>query len=136
MMYTEVFAPDSATNWFNRAVEQVKAHPQTADLLGDPDQIRAYGEATNNKWAVARPIASKEYRDERGTEHLIMHFNVEGPKDKGVVSAHLEKRLGEESEFVYKYLKLDVKGHPTVYLEGGQGALAKSATKMFGVKWR
>jgi mitochondrial import inner membrane translocase subunit TIM21 len=56
-MYTEVFALDSKTNWFNRAVDRVKADSQVQELLGDPKKIIAYGEKTNNKWAVARPIA-------------------------------------------------------------------------------
>lgn len=56
-MYTEVFALDSKTNWFNRAVDKVKDDAKVQELLGDPKKITAYGEQTNNKWAVARPIA-------------------------------------------------------------------------------
>jgi hypothetical protein len=47
----------SKTNWFNRAVDRVKDDAQVQELLGDPKKITAYGEQTNNKWAVARPIA-------------------------------------------------------------------------------
>ena len=136
-MYTEVFAMDSKTNWFNRCVSRIKEDPKVEELLGDPKKITAYGEPTNNKWAVARPIASKEHTDNKGVEHIVMHFNVEGPLGKGVVSAHLEKRPGEESEFQYRYLKLDVKGHPTHYLEGGtKDSIGKGVSKMFGVRWR
>lgn len=56
-MYTEVFALDSTTNWFNRAVEKVKADEKCEELLGDPNNMTFHGEPTNNKWAVARPIA-------------------------------------------------------------------------------
>lgn len=56
-MYTEVFASDSKTNWFNRAVDRLKEDPVCEELLGDPKKVTAYGEQTFNKWAVARPIA-------------------------------------------------------------------------------
>jgi len=44
-----------------------------------------------------------------------------------------------DSEFIYKYLALDVKGRARVYLENADTALdspAKSKTKLFGVNWR
>ena len=76
-------------------------------------------------------------KDNMGTEHMIMHFNVEGPLNKGVVSLHMTKHPTEGSDYEYRYLKLDVKGHPTVYLEGGTAnKVAKGATKLFGVRWR
>lgn len=76
-------------------------------------------------------------KDNTGTDHLIMHFNVEGPLNKGVVSLHMTKHPSEGSEFEYRYLKLDVKDHPTVYLEGGTTtSVGKGQTKIFGVRWR
>lgn len=84
---------------------------------------------------------------------MLMHFNVgvltvlnsdvdivqvEGPLNKGVVSMHMIKR-SSDSEFTYKYLSLDVKGHQRVYLENADATSdspAKSKTKLFGVSWR
>lgn len=81
--------------------------------------------------------SSTQQKDNKGTDHLIMHFNVEGPLNKGVVSLHLTKHPSPESDFEYRYLKLDVKGHPTVYLEGGTAnSVKKGQTKFFGVSWR
>jgi len=142
VMYTEVFSLDSKTVHFNKAVNQVKKDTRCTDLLGDSKKITAYGEPTWNKWARARPIASSTRKDQYGREHLIMHFNVEGPLNKGVVNLHKIKPSAEsESEggFVYKYLTLDVKGHPRIYLENADATLdspAKSKTKLFGISWR
>jgi import inner membrane translocase subunit TIM21 len=81
--------------------------------------------------------SSSIQKDNTGADHLIMHFNVEGPLNKGVVSLHMTKHPAEDAEFEYRYLKLDVKGHPTVYLEGGTAnSLGKGQTKLFGVRWR
>lgn len=155
-MYTEVFAPDSKTNHFNRAVNQLKKDPRCTDLLGNSKKIRAFGEASWNKWTRNRPIAyallffldyagtmltisrSSLRKDSRGTEHLIMHFNVAGPLGEGVVNLHMTKRPADD-EFNYKYLMLDVKGHPRIYLENADAAPdgpGKNKTKMFGVSWR
>ncbi|KAI9742907.1 MAG: mitochondrial import inner membrane translocase subunit tim21 [Claussenomyces sp. TS43310] len=137
VMYTEVFSLDSKTAHFNRAVDQVKKDSRCTALLGDSKKITAYGEPTWNKWARARPIASSIQKDPTGTEHLIMHFNVEGPLDKGVVNLHMSKRPSQ-SEFEYKYLALDVKGHQRIYLENADAtanSLGRGKTKLFGVQW-
>ncbi|PBP17105.1 import inner membrane translocase subunit tim-21 [Diplocarpon rosae] len=142
IMWTEVFSFDSKTRHFNKAVDQVKNDSRCTDLLGDSKKITAYGEPTWNKWARARPIASTLKTDQYGREHLNMRFNVEGPLNKGVVSLHMIKsstdcELG--SEFVYKYLALDVKGHQRIYLENADALLdspAKNKSKIFGISWR
>ncbi|KAH7314224.1 TIM21-domain-containing protein [Rhexocercosporidium sp. MPI-PUGE-AT-0058] len=142
VMWTEVFSLDSKTVHFNKAVNQVKKDARCTDLLGDSKKITAYGEPTWNKWARARPIASSTRKDQYGREHLIMHFNVEGPLNKGVVNLHMIKPSVESEgggEFVYKYLTLDVKGHQRIYLENADATLdspAKSKTKLFGISWR
>ncbi|KAI9054499.1 hypothetical protein LZ554_001657 [Drepanopeziza brunnea f. sp. 'monogermtubi'] len=142
ILYTEVFSLDSKTHHFNKAVDQVKKDPRCTELLGDSKKITAYGEPTWNKWARARPIASTLKTDHYGREHLIMHFNVEGPLNKGVVNLHMVKSTPDSelgSQFVYKYLALDVKGHQRIYLENADASLdspAKSKTKIFGVSWR
>jgi len=44
-----------------------------------------------------------------------------------------------DSEFVYKYLALDVKGQQRIYLEKPDASAdspAKSKTKLFGISWR
>lgn len=68
---------------------------------------------------------------------------MEGPLNKGVVNLHMVKVPIPDSEgaseFVYKYLALDVKGHQRIYLENAdasQDSPAKSKTKLFGVSWR
>jgi import inner membrane translocase subunit TIM21 len=43
-----------------------------------------------------------------------------------------------EHEFEYKYLFLDVKGQPRIYLENTDAApnnIGKGKTKLFGVQW-
>jgi import inner membrane translocase subunit TIM21 len=63
---------------------------------------------------------------------------VEGSLDKGVVNMYMIKRPSD-SEFVYKYLALDVKGHQRIYLENADASTespAKNKTKLFGVSWR
>ncbi|PWW71725.1 TIM21-domain-containing protein [Tuber magnatum] len=135
MLYTEVFAPNSIPNWFNNIHNRIKADPRCAKLLGE--KIKAYGEATSNRWSRNRPIASSIRKDKHGIKHLIMHFNVEGTVDKGVVKAHLTKRPGEPN-YEYKYLFLDVPGKTRVYLENerdrdsGEGGKKKG---LFGVQW-
>ena len=74
--------------------------------------------------------------DEWGTTHFRMHFHVEGPKEAGVVSLHMTKGKGDK-ELDYRYLSLNVRGHPTVYLENADEKSPKrAAAKMFGVQWR
>lgn len=44
-----------------------------------------------------------------------------------------------DTEFIYKYLALDVKGHQRIYLENADASLdspAKSKSKLFGISWR
>ncbi|RDL33606.1 Uncharacterized protein BP5553_07974 [Venustampulla echinocandica] len=138
VMYTEVFSLDSKTAHFNRAVDQIKNDTRCTDLLGNRKKITAYGEPNMSKWATARPIASRIEKDRRGVEHLKMHFNVEGPLNKGVVNIHMTKGPSDD-EFVYKYLALDVKGHQRIYLENADATVdspAKNKTKLFGISWR
>lgn len=67
-----------------------------------------------------------------------MHFNVEGPLNKGVVNLHMVKHPSE-NEFFYRYLFLDVKGHPRIYLENADASAdspGKNKNKLFGISWR
>lgn len=135
-LYQELFAADSKTRQFNHAVDRVKADSRCRELLGPAKEIKAYGEPTSNKWARARPLAHSVEVDKLGVTHFKMHFHVEGPKDAGVVNLHMTKGKGDE-DLQYKYLSLNVKGHPTVYLENADEKSPKKAVaKMFGVQWR
>ncbi|KAH0608632.1 uncharacterized protein H6S33_001766 [Morchella sextelata] len=55
LLYLEVFAPDSAANWFNTIHARVRADERCVGLLGN--RIKAYGEPTSNRWSRNRPIA-------------------------------------------------------------------------------
>lgn len=135
-LYQELFASDSKTRQFNRAVNRVKADSRCTELLGPAQGIKAYGEPTSNKWARARPLAHSVQVDKLGTTHFVMHFHIEGPKDTGVVHLHMT-RGKNDSQLEYKYLILNVKGHPTVYLENADKRNPKKAVaKIFGVQWR
>ncbi|PGH16737.1 hypothetical protein AJ79_01610 [Helicocarpus griseus UAMH5409] len=138
LLYKEVFAPDSKTRNFNRAVDRIKEDPQCIELLGDSKKIRAYGETSWNKWTRNRPIATTVEKDRIGREHMRMNFHVSGPRNDGVVIVHLIKNP-DTHEFEYNILALDVKGHQRLYLENAEAnksAAKKAATKIFGIQWR
>jgi len=132
-----VFSPDSKVAYFNRAVDRIRADPRCVELLGAPaKRITAYGEATANKWRRARPIASAAHRDAQGHDHLVMHFNVEGPRNRGVVHLHLVKYAGR-SDYQYRYLFLDVPGQQRLYLENADAKhkAGERRTTLFGIRW-
>jgi import inner membrane translocase subunit TIM21 len=56
-LWTDVFAPDSKINQFNRAVDKIKKDPRCIEVLGDSRKMIAHGEETTNKWRRARPVA-------------------------------------------------------------------------------
>ncbi|KAI1853229.1 hypothetical protein JX266_001935 [Neoarthrinium moseri] len=136
-LYQDVFSPDSKTAYFNRAVDRIKQDPACLSLLGDAKKITAHGEETYNKWRRARPIAATHKTDGQGNEHIMLHFYVEGPLNRGTVNVHLTKRAGG-SEFLYKYLYLDVPGHTRLYLENADTKSSGDGSKkyrLFGVSW-
>ncbi|KMU78329.1 import inner membrane translocase subunit tim-21 [Coccidioides immitis RMSCC 3703] len=137
-LYMDVFAPDSKTRQFNRAVERIKDDPKCIEVLGDPKKIRAYGEASWNKWTRNRPIATTIEKDRLGNEHMKMHFNVTGPLNEGVVRVHLIK-TPDQGEYKYYLLVLDVEGQKRIFLENAAAevnAAKKTASKIFGIQWR
>ncbi|KAK1836904.1 TIM21-domain-containing protein [Podospora conica] len=142
VLWTELVSVDSKTAWFNRGVDRVRGDAACRRLLGAREwsgsDIKAFGEETGNKWRRARPLASSSYKDARGDEHLVIKFNVQGPRTPGEVHMHLVKPV-DKSDFEYKYLFLEVKGHNRVYLENanakGTGEDGKKGFKMFGFKW-
>lgn len=136
LLYTEVFSYDSKTSHFNRAADRIKRDPKCIELLGDSKKIQAFGEPSWSRWARNRVIASTTEKDRWGTEHLRMHFYVEGPLNSGVVNLHMTKKPSQDG-YEYKFLALDVKGHQRIYLENvdAKKESGKGPTKMFGVRW-
>ncbi|RPA87554.1 import inner membrane translocase subunit tim-21 [Ascobolus immersus RN42] len=137
LLYKEVFAPDSATVWFNIIVERVKEDKRCLDVLGNTSSIKAYGAPTNSRWARNRPILHRTYTDSNGRENMILQFNVEGDIDSGVINAHLVRNPGE-SQYDYQYLRLDQKGQSPIYLEDRRNGKGGSGSKssFLGVNWR
>ncbi|KAK2007792.1 TIM21-domain-containing protein [Colletotrichum eremochloae] len=136
VLWSDVFSPDSKVAHFNRVVDRIKSDPKCIEMLGDPKKISAHGEETNNKWRRARPIASTINTDSRGHEHLLMHFHVEGPLNKGVVYLHMIK-TPSSGEFEYKYLYVDVRGQQRYYLENADTATGsgKRGVRFLGINW-
>ena len=136
-LYKEVFSTDSKTVQFNRAVDRVRSDPRVKEVLGSDHKVRAFGEPTWNRWARARPIASNSYKDSKDVEHFMMHFNVEGSSRRGVVNLHTVKAPGQ-TEWEYKYLMLDVRGQPRIYLENTNATPGKSHStfNFLGMQWR
>ncbi|KAK4972526.1 mitochondrial import inner membrane translocase subunit tim21 [Elasticomyces elasticus] len=139
VLYREVFSTDSKTAVFNRVADRVKADARCVELLGGRSggrDVKAYGEPSWSRWARNRMIASRTETDKLGTEHLYMHFYVEGPLNSGTVNLHMTRRHGEK-DFEYRFLAVDVKGHERIYLENADaGKMDKRGQgRMFGVKW-
>ncbi|EQL02599.1 hypothetical protein G6O67_000690 [Ophiocordyceps sinensis] len=136
LLWTEVFSPDGKISQFNRAVNKIKKDSRCIELLGDPKHIMAHGDENFSKWRRARPIASSERTDPQGNAHLVMRFHVDGSLQNGVAQLHLVKRRGE-SNYEYKYLFLDVKGHERIYLENAESKpkTGKKQLSFLGVKW-
>ena len=142
-LWHDIFSPDSKIAHFNRAVDKVKSDSRCLELLAGTTsshgarKITAHGDETFNKWRRARPVSSTERTDKDGTQHLLMHFYVEGPSDRGVVQLHLIK-TPRMNDFEYKYLTLDVRGHDKIYIEKADASVFEKGKKqlsLFGVKW-
>lgn len=61
---------------------------------------------------------------------------MEGPLNNGVARLHMV-RYPKASDFTYKYLYLDVRGHDRIYLEKEDEKLGKGKKQLsfFGIKW-
>ena len=141
VLWLEVFSTDSKTAIFNRAADRVRKDASCLDLLAGEGlhskrEIKAYGEPSWSRWARNRTIASRTEKDRAGTEHLHMHFYVEGPAAKGTVNLHMSRRPGEK-EWEYRVLALDVPGRQRVFLEDADAKVGdlRRQGKMFGVSW-
>ncbi|KAJ5738916.1 hypothetical protein N7493_002071 [Penicillium malachiteum] len=136
LLWQDVISPNSRTWQFEKAVNRIKDDARCTKLLGDPREIKAFGENTSSKWARHRPIATSVEKDRLGREHLRMNFHVEGPLNSGIVFVHLIKPL-DQSEWEYQLLALDVKGHSRVILEKAvEKTGVASSLKLFGIQWR
>lgn len=85
------------------------------------------------------PRSSTTKKDPQGNEHLLMHFNVEGPRNKGVANMHLVKRAGR-GEYEYRHFYVDVRGQQRIYLENADVSAKvadskRKKTTLFGIKW-
>ena len=141
VLYLEVFSTDSKTAVFNRAADRVRKDSRCLELLAgegihNKREISAYGEPSWSRWARNRTIASRAEKDRAGTDHMHMHFYVEGPVAKGTVNVHMTKRPGEK-DFEYRTLALDVPGQQRYFLEDADAAKLdqRKQGKMFGVRW-
>ncbi|TLD26407.1 hypothetical protein PspLS_04704 [Pyricularia sp. CBS 133598] len=136
LLYSEVFSPDSKVAYYNRAVDRIRKDPRCLELLGDSKSITAFGEETSNKWRRARPIASTLRKDAQGNEHMMIHFNLEGSKGRGMANMHLIKRVGGE-DFEYRYFYVDVVGHQRIYLENSEalGRDGSGKKTIFGIRF-
>lgn len=67
---------------------------------------------------------------------LTIFWQVEGALNKGTVRLHLVKHP-DSSDFEYKYLFLDVRGHERIYLEKADESKGRGKKQLsfFGVKW-
>ncbi|KAF7538216.1 hypothetical protein G7Z17_g12684 [Cylindrodendrum hubeiense] len=135
-LWTDVFSPDSKISQFNRAVDKIKDDPRCLELLGDARKITAHGDETFNKWRRARPVSSSEKTDAQGNQHLVMHFYVEGQRNRGIAQLHMIRHR-DQSDYLYKYLFVDIEDHERIYLEQDATGSSGSGKKLsfFGVKW-
>lgn len=138
VLWLEVFSTDSKTATFNRAADRIRADPKCRELLAGAGahskrDLTFHGEPSWSRWARNRTIASRLETDRAGTEHLHMHFYVEGPVAEGTVQVHMARRPGED--FQYQLLALDVPGQPRHYLEDAKSKPGSSKGTLFGINW-
>lgn len=69
-----------------------------------------------------------------GTERMFLHFNVQGPKNNGVVSLFMLRRH-DEHQFHFGHLALDVPGHSRIWVENAGDGDKKAPGKFLGVRW-
>jgi import inner membrane translocase subunit TIM21 len=140
IMWTEVFAPESKTNHFNRVVERIKRDHQCIKILGDPKKMVAHGDTawTSVRRPRDRPVASTITTDSQGTEHLKIMFYMDGPRNHATVHVHLTRPAGRH-DFDYRYLYVDVPAHDRIWLENNDPGLfggKKEHFRFLGINWK
>lgn len=136
---SDILLPTSDVQVFKRAFSIIQKDPQAQLILGS-SKLSAYGEASDNKWARSRPIASRRGFDRTGREHLVMQFHVKG-QIEGLVRLEMiksdERNHAGIGKFDFRYLLLEVPGHKRYYLIDNS-AKPKPTDKQvgfLGVKW-
>jgi import inner membrane translocase subunit TIM21 len=140
ILWTEVFAPESRTNQFNRAVKRIKNDPRCIKALGDPRKMVAHGDTawSSMRRPRDRPVKSTITTDAQGAEHLKILFYVDGPRNYATVNLHLVRRAGQR-DFDYKYFYLDVPEHDRIWLENADPGFfggKREQLRFLGIKWK
>ncbi|BFZ62968.1 mitochondrial import inner membrane translocase subunit tim21 [Saitoella coloradoensis] len=128
-----VLMPTSETRIFGRAFDRVREDEEVRRVVGEG--MSAYGESQGTRLRRNAPVASKRYTDDKGLDHMIMRFYVQGELGQGEVHLAMTKKP-EEDEFVYKYLFVDTPGDglpsKRIWLERDQQKKASTKRSWLG----
>ncbi|ANZ74194.1 BA75_00326T0 [Komagataella pastoris] len=135
LLFSELFLPSGDTTTFNHAVTLVEKDPGAQKLLQiDPGtRLKAYGEATGDKWTRNRPLRTSRRIGKDGYERILMRFHVESDNQVGIVSLEAVDKTVFDQEFAYVYL--DVPGKKRHYIIAPQLPKKTENTGFLGVKW-
>ncbi|KAI0463971.1 hypothetical protein LJB42_002982 [Komagataella kurtzmanii] len=135
LLFSELFLPSGDTTTFNHAVTLVEKDPGAQKLLQiDPGtRLKAFGEATGDKWTRNRPLRTSRRIGKDGYERILMRFHVESDNQVGVVSLEAVDKTVFDQEFAYVYL--DVPGKKRYYIISPQLPKKTENTGFLGVKW-
>ncbi|XP_049266932.1 mitochondrial import inner membrane translocase subunit Tim21 isoform X1 [Rhipicephalus sanguineus] len=126
MFYTifhELFSGHSPNSVYSRALERCRADPRVKAALGEP--LQGHGETTSR--GRRRHVSHMEYIKD-GINYMRMKFYIKGPSRSGTV--HLEVREDSHKNYEYRYLFVDLDGHPkrTIILEDNRESRGSSNT--------
>lgn len=126
----ELLLPSSDGQLFHRAFHMIEHDETCRELLGT--QLKAHGESTNQRNVKSRPLATGRVVDPSGVEHVLMQFHVDGDKASGL--AKLEVVMNK-TQMEFRYLFLDVPGHPRHYLVNTAAHRQSRSGGLFGIRW-
>lgn len=111
-IFRELFSRHSPNSVYSRALKRCQADPRVTSALGEP--LRGHGETTTR--GRRRHVSHMEYVKD-GINHMRMKFYIKGSRKSGTV--HLEVRKSTQQGYEYRYLFIDLDGHPeqTIILE-------------------
>ncbi|KAM7283397.1 hypothetical protein ISCGN_000506 [Ixodes scapularis] len=111
-IFRELFSGHSPNSVYSRALERCRADPRVTAAVGEP--VQGHGETTTR--GRRRHVSHMEYLKD-GINHMRMKFYIKGPHKSGTV--HLEVKENTSKDFEYRYLFVDLDGHPkrTIILE-------------------
>ncbi|XP_037554317.1 mitochondrial import inner membrane translocase subunit Tim21 [Dermacentor silvarum] len=126
MFYTifhELFSGHSPNSVYSKALERCRADPRVKAALGEP--LQGHGETTSR--GRRRHVSHMEYIKD-GINYMRMKFYIKGPSRSGTV--HLEVREDNHKNYEYRYLFVDLDGHPkrTIILEDNRESRGSSNT--------